>query len=189
MGERYNRFRRKLTEESATYIAQRKGCGGLSADIVKEVQDKFDIKISTERVNKLCTTKRWNEVYLISQAEYHRKLGDFTGMAIAVQRTRLEEGEKIRKKLFRVIESLEKRILKDGREMTRFELLMTNSLKGLMETYFKALEYGRKETEVKTPPPSEGSSFNDFMKNAKTVNAEVVKPVEPKMLPESTDVN
>ena len=174
MGELVNKFKRKLSDEAATYAVQRLACDTKATDITEELRKEFGITISSMRVKALLNTKKWCNIHEIAREEYLNKIRDFSGIALAVQRKRLQDGEKMRERIFRLIEKLEKSIETDEKATNSYDYSLVRELRGLMEIYLKVLKYGKEETDKNQKQGSTG--FNKFM--AEIVDAEVVKNKE-----------
>ncbi len=163
MGERVNRFRKKLTDEAAIYAVQRLACGITAKTIRDEIAQTFGIEITGARISMLTGTKRWNIIYKTAREQFLIKVGDYTGIALAAQRTRLQEGDHLREKLIKIINRLENRL--DINASAKDQNILMKQLKDMMEVYLKVLQMGRTETKDNNSKKEAGNTgFRDFMK-------------------------
>lgn len=110
MGDLINKFKQKLTDDAAIYIAQRLGCEIPAKTIRLEVSEQFQIDISIARILNLTSTKRWGTVYDAAHESYLTQINDLTGIALAAQRTRLKAGDKLQDRLLKMFTKIEKHV-------------------------------------------------------------------------------
>lgn len=179
MGSEITKFTRKLTDDAALWAVQQLACDKPATVIVKELYDKFNISITTVRIGQLTNTKRWKSAFDASREEYLNRVKDFTGIDIAAQRKRLQDADKLRDKLSKFIDKIEKRLdstTEHNFELEKYEIILLRELRYLTETYFKALQFGKSETDfADKKAPSSETSIRAFLDNAK----KAVKPAKP----------
>ena len=164
MGGLYNRFKKKLTDSACIYAMQRLACDIKATTVRDEVAQHFGIEVTAARIGHLTGTKRWHEVYTVAREKYLTKVGDYQGIELAAQRTRLQAGDKIREKLIRIIDRLEAQLNENaGTALSaRSQSSIMKQLKDMMEVYLKVLRLGRDET-TKSKGVPEIDKFKKFM--------------------------
>ena len=181
MGNEISKFTRRMTDEACEYAMREMACNKKISQVVREVKDKFDITISAPRLIGMSRSNKWGTLYDAVHEEYLKKLKDYSGIAIATQRTRLEDAEKMRQRINRIIEKLEAKI-DEHPNVGEYEIVLIRELRMLTETYFKALKYGKSETDDKPAVATSSNSLQDFLKRAKNatiVDAETVDTPQP----------
>ena len=126
----------------------------------KMVKKKFDIQVTTARIGTLLdTNKACARYYQEARQAYVAKLNDLTDIAIHAKRTRLQDADIIRNKLFRLMDNIEKRLSENKERRTeegpnKIDLAMLKELRGMIDTHLKTLKYAKEESEKITDQAS-----------------------------------
>ncbi len=137
------RFQKKLTDEAATYAVMQLAKDVPVKQITQEINEYFDIKITAVRISKLTQTVRWELIYNEARKVFLASIRDFTGIAIAAQRDRLQAGDKLNKRLQKFMDKIESRINTNEEYHQKMYKLIDSLPELIGDT--KAMEKVRKE--------------------------------------------
>ena len=192
MSKKLTKFTPKLTEEAKLHIVRRSACRIHATEIVKEIKDKFNIDITSTRIGVLVNSKTYYDLFLKLRNEYEKKLinsMDLTDIEIACKNERVKDAEKIRKKLFRLLDVLENTIYK--KKFTKYDTIMVREVRGLIDTHLKTLKYAKNEVDdiKEIKDRKQNPSLVQYVQNQQ-VNLDKGKDArEKEKVQESTEVN
>ena len=144
---------RKLTDEMILYSLQRMAAGASSVQAAKDIQDKYNVQITTVRLRMIRDSKKWQVVFTEMRRKYLGELSDLTGIEVVSARNRLIK-----------IQSL----LEQAEASTDFK-----DIKDRISTILKCLKAAKDEVgqEAKFAVQDADSSFKQWMTKEAQDNA------------------
>lgn len=150
IGNRLGRWTPKLTDETRLYAIQRLACDVKPKKVAKEIQMKWGVKVTPTRLTQLRDCKKYFPIYSANRDKYLKTLVSVKTIDIAIKDKRLEQADKIGKKLIAFIDKLSERLDTDwdkSADMKGF-VTMLQALRELARTYKDFLSYAKTETDM-----------------------------------------
>lgn len=183
------KYTRKLNEEQMVWVVQQMACDKSGSEVAAMIKKEWDIDITPTRLYMIRDLERYSDVYNTVRTAYRQKLADFADVEIYAKRTRIQDAEKLRKKIGTLIEKVERKIgvdLDSDKELSvgtqNYMVALLRELRGFMGMHLKTLEYAQNEAKPinKEIEKQKQPSLKKFAEDVIDVGTEENEKKEPK---------